>query len=65
MTEEPEVTAAPEPAAPEPAEPQRLSESLESILGETFDKIEARDRLPERAEGGKFVSKNPLSQAGR
>ena len=33
MTEEPEVTAAPEPAAPEPAEPQRLSESLESILG--------------------------------
>lgn len=63
MTEEPEVTAAPEPAAPEPAEPQRLSESLESILGETFDKIEARDRLPERAEGGKFVSKNPPAAA--
>lgn len=63
MTEE---TAAPEvePAAPEgPAPETRLEDVLASQMAETFDKIEARERMPEKGDDGKFVSKNPPDAA--
>lgn len=63
MTEE---TAAPEveTAAPEgPVTETRLEDVLASQMAETFDKIEARERMPEKGEDGKFVAKNPPDAA--
>ena len=68
MTEESPASApAAEPVTPEapaaPATETRLEDVLSAQMRETYDRIEARDRMPEKGEDGKFVSKNPPDAA--
>lgn len=46
-----------------PVELETLESRLSSHMAEQLDKIEARDRMPEKGENGKFVSKNPPAAA--
>lgn len=57
MSEEIETPAADAAAAPEPI---TLGDALERSMYETLDGIEAREKMPEKGEDGKFVSKNPV-----
>lgn len=47
--------SAPEAPAPEP--------TLEEAMGGVFDKIERRERMPEKGDDGRFISANPKPEA--